>query len=65
MVNHSATKDMIQVPKREYLRLKAIEKQANGFFKYIEHITDIKSARAEVKKGKLIPQEELFEKLGI
>lgn len=32
--------------------------------KYLEHTRDVTKARDEIKKGKVIPQENLFRELG-
>lgn len=57
-------KDSISIPKTEYLRLKKLDRRFADFFMYIEHLTDIRDARKEVKQGKVISQEKLFKQLG-
>lgn len=64
-MNTVATKDRIAVPKTEYLRLKKLEARFRDFWTYMEHLMDIKMARDEVKNKKVIPQEKLFNRLGL
>jgi len=60
----ATVKDKISVPKREYLRLKALDNRFREFLSYWENITDISEARKEVKEKKIIPQEKLFRRFG-
>ena len=57
-------KEKISIPKVEYLRLKRIETRFRDFWEYIEHLSDIKESREDIKKNKVISQEKLFKKLG-
>lgn len=57
-------KEKISIPKTEYLRLKKLEARFQDFWEYLEHLGDIKESREEIKKGKFIPQEKLFKRLG-
>ena len=64
MANQIAVKEKISILKTEYLRLKKLEEHFKDFWEYMEHLMDIREAREEVKKKKIIPQEKLFKKLG-
>lgn len=55
----------VTVPKREYLRLKKLETRFGDLLDYLESAIETKEARTEVARKKVIPQERLFEKLGI
>jgi hypothetical protein len=55
---------MISVPKTEYDRLKKLEERFGDVLAYLGHLTDIREARQEIKEGKIIPQEEVFKRLG-
>lgn len=57
--------DTIIIPKTEYARLKKLDKRFKDFFAYIEYLIDIKEAREEIKKKKIVPQEKLFKELGL
>lgn len=57
-------KNNISVPKSEYLRLKYIDRRFKDFFNYFENLIEISEAKKEIKRGKIIPQEKLFKKLG-
>lgn len=65
MINATAKKDIISVPRAEYVRLKKLDARFRDFLAYFEHLAEIRGARAEIKSKKLIPQKALFEKLGI
>ena len=58
------TKDRIYIPKQEYLRLKKVDEKFSAFFAYLDHIMDIRKARNEVIKKRVIRQDVLFKKLG-
>lgn len=60
-----AAQNYIRISKREYLKLKRLQKNFDAFLEYFEHIRDIKEARQDVKAGRVIPQERLFAELGI
>ncbi|TSC78542.1 MAG: hypothetical protein G01um101433_207 [Parcubacteria group bacterium Gr01-1014_33] len=60
-----ATKNYIRIPKEEYIRLKQLQKYFGTFWSYFEHLQEIKKAREEIKVGKTIAQEDLFQKLGL
>ena len=57
--------ETVTIPKTEYIRLKKLNKRFEEFWAYLEHITEIKEAREEVKKKKVISQEKLFKNLGL
>lgn len=57
--------ETITIPKTEYVRLKKLDERFEEFWAYLERITDIKEAREEVKKKKVISQEKLFKNLGL
>ncbi|MDP3947340.1 MAG: hypothetical protein Q8Q41_01460 [bacterium] len=59
-----ALKEKISIPKAEYLRLKKLEERFRGFWEYMEHLSDVKEGREDIKKKRLISQELLFKKLG-
>jgi len=61
----SATSSKVLVSQSEYARLKEIEKQFGKFLAYIRHGEQIKIARDEIKDGKIVAQEKLFEALGL
>ncbi|MEK9184006.1 MAG: hypothetical protein AAB890_02955 [Patescibacteria group bacterium] len=58
-------KEKISILKTEYLRLKELDKRFKDFWLYLESLMDIKGAREEIRQKKVIPQEKLFEKLGL
>ena len=60
----TTVKNKISIPQKEYFRLKSLDKFFGDFLLYFEHIIDIREARKDVKKRKIIAQEELFKKLG-
>jgi len=57
-------KNKVSILKEEYLRLKKLDERFREFWNYLEHLMEIREAREEIKKGKVIPQEELFKELG-
>jgi hypothetical protein len=59
-----ALKEKISIPKVEYLRLKKLEARFRDFWEYLEHLSDIKDGREDIKKKRIISQEKLFKKLG-
>jgi len=58
-------KDKVSIPKEEYSRLKRLDNRFSDFWNYLENLMEIREARKEVKEGKTISQEELFNELGI
>jgi len=64
-MNTATTKNKIAVPKAEYLRLKKLEGRFHDFWAYMEHIIDVRMAREEVRNKQVIPQEKLFNRLGL
>lgn len=66
MANNIATKtkDKISISKLEYLRLKKLDGYFRDFWSYLQNLIDIKEAREEIKRKRVIPQEKLFKKLG-
>ena len=54
----------VTISKNEYARLKKLDKKVSAFLAYMEHLLDVRGARNEVKEGKVVSQEKLFEKLG-
>ena len=46
--------EKISIPMQEYVRLKKLDKRL-----------EIREARKEIERKKIIPQEKLFEKLGL
>ena len=58
-------KSYIKIRKDEYLKLKQLQTRFAAFFGYIEHLRDIKEARKDISVGRVIPQEKLFQKLGL
>lgn len=59
------TKNKIMIEKSEYLYLKKLDKRIGDFIAYVDHLVDIRNARHEIKKNKIISQEKLFGKLGL
>ncbi len=57
-------KNKVSISQKEYMRLKGLDKLFSNFLIYLEHITDIREARKEVKDKKVIKQEKLFKQLG-
>jgi len=55
----------IRVPKMEYVRLKKIQEYFGAFWAYFEHVRGIKSARKDIKTGRVTPQDKVFQDLGI
>ena len=58
-----ATRDKIFISKAEYRRLKDLT-NASGFLSYVENLMDVREARKEINRKKIISQEALFKKLG-
>lgn len=54
----------VTISKTEYVRLKKIDKKFRDFLAYAEHFLEIREARNDVKRKKIIAQEKLFAKLG-
>ena len=54
----------VSISKSEYVRLKKIDKKFRDFLAYAEHFLEIREARNDVKRKKVIAQEKLFAKLG-
>ena len=65
MATATTKKEIISIRRGEYLRLKKLEARFADFLDYIEHLVDIRDARKEVKRKKLIAQETLFRRLGL
>ena len=65
VMNGIGVKDKIYISKKEYFRLKKLEERFGFFWEYFQGLLDIKEAREEIKKGKVVSQEKLFKKLGI
>ena len=57
--------DYVKIRREEYTRLKKLQKYFEGFWGYLSHLQDIDEARKEVKQGKVISQEDLFQKFGV
>ncbi len=57
--------ETITIKRKEYIRLKKLDKCVGGFVAYLEHLVDIKEAREEIEREKTVSQEALFKKLGI
>lgn len=55
----------VKVPEAEYKRLKKFERQFDLLLEYAQHVNDIAEARKEIKRGDVVNQKELFEKLGL
>ncbi|OGF82049.1 hypothetical protein A2924_03750 [Candidatus Giovannonibacteria bacterium RIFCSPLOWO2_01_FULL_44_16] len=55
----------IPVKKREYMRLKKLDKSFGKFVNYFRELTEIEEARKQIREKKTIPQEKLFKRLGI
>jgi len=63
-MSNVATKNKVLVSRAEYSRLKKLDQRFKDFWMYLENLIDIREARREIKKGKVIAQEKLFRKLG-
>ncbi len=55
----------IIVKKEEYARLKKLDDSFGKLFNYFADLRDIRDARQQVRARKTIPQEKLFERLGL
>lgn len=55
----------VTIEKKEYTRLKKLDRSFGKFFDYVAYCSDIAEARKEVKEKKIISQEKLFKKLGL
>ena len=55
----------VAIEKKEYARLRKLDKTFGELFVYFSHLYEIVEARKEVKEKKTIPQEKLFKKLGL
>ena len=60
-----AEKNKVSISKGEYLRLKKLENRFGDLLSYIESLVDIREAREEIKKKKIISQEDLLKRLGL
>lgn len=60
----TALKNVISIPKNEYLRLKNLDRRLKDFLDYFENIAETREARKEVKSGKVISQEKLLKRFG-
>ena len=58
-------KNKVLISVDELQRFKKIDLIFRDFLNYFEHISDIKEARDEVSRGKVISQEDLFRQLKI
>ena len=56
-------KNKVLISVDELQRFKKIDLIFRDFLNYFEHISDIKEAREEIKKGKVISQKDLFKEL--
>ena len=65
MVTAVSKKETVSIQKSEYLRLKKLDARFRDLFAYFENLSDVREARKEVKEKKLLPQEKLFQKLGL
>lgn len=61
----TATQSYIRIPREKYLELKQFQKYFQSFWRYFEHLKEIKEAREHIKAGKTISQEKLFKNLKI
>ncbi|MEK7520562.1 MAG: hypothetical protein AAB560_00595 [Patescibacteria group bacterium] len=59
-----ATRDKIFISKAEYRRLKRLDERFGVFLSYVENLMDVREARKEINRKKIISQEALFKKLG-
>ncbi len=57
--------EVVSIPRAEYRRLKKLDVRFSDFLAYLGHLFDIREAREEVKKGKVVSQEKLFKRLGL
>lgn len=64
-MNKTSSKNYIKIRRDEYLLLKELQKRFELFLNYSMHIRDIYEARRDVKMGNIIPQEQLFKKMGL
>lgn len=64
-MNRRATKEMVLVPRREFLRLKRVDRRFRVLLTYVRHLKDIRAARRDVRAGRVISQDRLFRSLGI
>jgi len=64
-MNNLTANNYIKIRQEEYARLKKLQKHFEVFWNYISYLRGIQEARGDVKRGKTIPQEKLFEKLGL
>ncbi|MBI4159721.1 hypothetical protein HY504_01010 [Candidatus Wolfebacteria bacterium] len=55
----------IQIRQDEYARLKKLQRHFEDFWNYISYRRDINEAREDMRRGRTIPQEKLFHKLGL
>lgn len=53
------------IKKDEYRRLKKLDVSFSELFEYFADLKEIRDARKQVKSGKTISQEKLFERLGL
>lgn len=58
-------KQFVRVPQAEYEKLKELERRFSAFLTYAEHVGATREARREVRRGKTISQEKVFERLGL
>ena len=61
----TTNQNLINVPKKEYARLKALERRFGMFWKYIPHLKDVGEARRDISSRKTILQEDLFKSLDL
>lgn len=56
-------KNQVLVSRDELNHYKKVNSIFQDVLDYFEHISDIKEAREEIKKGKVISQKDLFKEL--
>jgi len=61
----TSIKNYIKIKRDEYTRLKKLQKNFESFWDYFTHLKDIEEGRKDIKRGKIIAQENLFRKLGL
>jgi hypothetical protein len=59
----TTTQQYVRIPKEEYAQLKKLQKHFESFWGYMEYLQSIKDSRRDVRRGKVIAQEKLFQKL--
>ena len=59
------TEPKVTISKKEYKRLKSLEHKFQGIISYAKEVESINEAREDIKKGKVVEQKDLFDKLGL